>query len=176
MGKSCRPGSPPYRQVFCLAAMGGAKDGSDFRARKTAPMNRKSLHSVAQETEHASTIEAIFGEPAQRLPPCRLLRHPYDMSATLPTNEEAIAYESARECITHVIAIVSSELFGPEMNALSPGRVDALKAKIADLADERQRLRLSDTEGVARVREQYGRFAKQFSRAPSYPVDLSAIP
>lgn len=98
------------------------------------------------------------------------------MSATLPTNQEAIAYEAARECITHVMAIVSSELYGPEMNTLSPERVDALRGKLANLAVERQQLRLSDTGRIAKVREQYGRFVKQFSGAPSYPIDLSAIP
>lgn len=98
------------------------------------------------------------------------------MPTTRPTNDDTIAYESARECISHVMAIVSGELFGPDASTLSPERVDALKGKLADLAEERRQLRLLDTERIAKIREQYGRFVKQFSVAPSYPINLSAVP
>lgn len=91
------------------------------------------------------------------------------MPATLPTNEEAIAYEAARECITHVMAIVSSELFGPDMSTLSPERIDALKGKLAELAEERQQLRLSDTKRIAKIREQHGRFVKQVLGSSKLP-------
>lgn len=95
--------------------------------------------------------------------------------SNLPNRDEEIAFESARECISHVIAILSCELFGPAANSLPPERVNALKDKLAYLASVRQQLRMSDTLRINRIREEFGRFVRRHMEAPNNPADLGSV-
>lgn len=94
---------------------------------------------------------------------------------TQPTHEDTIAYEAGIECITHLMSLVSGELFGPEAHALSEERTNALRRTLEDLAAERRCLRLSDARRIAQIREQYGGLVRQFSKEPLQPIDLEAI-
>ncbi len=91
------------------------------------------------------------------------------------TRDDLLAYEVAVECIGHVMAFVSAELFGPSSAALSEDRADALKGKLADLAGERQHLHVGDAEHIAAIREQYGAIVRTFAQDMNRPVNLDAI-
>lgn len=95
--------------------------------------------------------------------------------SNLPNRDEELSFEAARECISHVIAILSCELFGPAANSLPPERVNALKDKLAYLASVKQQLRLSDTLRINRIREEYGRFVRLHMEALDSPADLDPI-
>jgi hypothetical protein len=69
------------------------------------------------------------------------------------TQDQAIAYEAARECIGHLIAIRISEL---HTGSPAPERAAELEADLARLQAERRALRLADEAEIARVREEYG--------------------
>lgn len=73
------------------------------------------------------------------------------------TQEEAIAFESARECITHLMAIQSS-LLCEEENKRNPDQtsIDKYKAELSRLFKERAALTVTNQTEVARVRSEYG--------------------
>jgi len=76
------------------------------------------------------------------------------------SQEEAIAYESACECINHLIALYSEEINNQE--AQVDTEQDArLKAARGGFATELRALHVSDREQVARIREEYGAFIRQ---------------
>jgi len=73
------------------------------------------------------------------------------------TQDEAIAYECAREAITHLRAIINHEM-EEESLKLSPDR-----QKLANLQDEHTRLfyeraalGVKDSEKIALIRKEYG--------------------
>jgi hypothetical protein len=68
------------------------------------------------------------------------------------TQDEAIAFECARECITHMMAICSGELH----NNPSDARCAELVAERSRLAGELRTLRLKDHAEIARIRSEYG--------------------
>jgi hypothetical protein len=69
------------------------------------------------------------------------------------TQDEAIAFESARECITHLMAIYTGELHNDNP---TPERRAELKAARARLAAELRGLHVHDHAEVARIRAEYG--------------------
>ena len=69
------------------------------------------------------------------------------------TQDQAIAFEAARECIGHLIAIRISEL---HTGSPAPERAADLEAELARLQAGRQELRLKDEANIVRIREQYG--------------------
>lgn len=69
------------------------------------------------------------------------------------TQEDAIAFESARECITHLMAICSADMTD---SRISCEELEGLRLRRSKLAAERAELRVSDTGAVARVRNVYG--------------------
>lgn len=69
------------------------------------------------------------------------------------TQEEAIAYESALECITHLRAILTAELHHDNP---TPARRAEIKAESARLFAERRALSVHDHAEVARIRRDYG--------------------
>lgn len=68
------------------------------------------------------------------------------------TQEEAIAFECARECITHMMAICSGALHDNP----SDERRAELVAERNRLAVEQRTLRLKDHAEIARIRTEYG--------------------
>lgn len=69
------------------------------------------------------------------------------------TQEEAIAFESARECITHLMAICSADMADSQ---ISCEELEGLRLRRSKLATERAGLRVHDREAVARIRAVYG--------------------
>lgn len=69
------------------------------------------------------------------------------------TQDDAIAFESARECITHLMAIWTALMDADELAA---DELSLLRAKRSALASERRRLRVEDRDEVARIRRVYG--------------------
>lgn len=79
------------------------------------------------------------------------------------TQDQAIAFEVARECITHMMAIYSGQL-AQERDKAEPDDVviAALLAERTRLAQERARLHVVDDAGVARATEVYGRAIREW--------------
>ncbi len=73
------------------------------------------------------------------------------------TQEDAVAFESARECLTDLIGFCSADLHA-ERNSGAPNetRIAALEYQMKSLATERSRLRGTDIEAIARIRNVYG--------------------
>jgi len=69
------------------------------------------------------------------------------------TQDEAIAYECACECTTHLRAIYTSELYN---DSPSPERRAALELEQSRLHEERRTLRVKDHDKIARIRSDYG--------------------
>ena len=69
------------------------------------------------------------------------------------SQEEAIAYECACECITHLRAIYTSEL---HLDNPSTERRAALELAQARLHEERRTLHVQDHAAIARIRSEYG--------------------
>lgn len=69
------------------------------------------------------------------------------------TQDEAIAYECARECITHMMAICTAELHN---DAPTEARRAELEAERARLAAELRGLHVHDHADIARIRQDYG--------------------
>jgi hypothetical protein len=78
------------------------------------------------------------------------------------TQEEAVAFECAREYLSDIIGIYSHELSGQEApDALSEDRARWLQAEIARLAELRRQLHVKDHDQVAEVRSVYGALWRQ---------------
>jgi len=73
------------------------------------------------------------------------------------TQDESIAFESARECITALMSIQSEMLSIAEAKGPA-GEADALRwrAKLSGLAKERASLQVKDDATISRVRREYG--------------------
>lgn len=69
------------------------------------------------------------------------------------TQDEAIAYESARECITHLMAICTDELHNGTPTAERRAELEAERHR---LAAELRTLRVSDHAEIERIRRDYG--------------------
>ena len=73
------------------------------------------------------------------------------------TQDEAIAYECAREVITHLRAILTGEI-AEENRKEQPDaqKLERLHAESSRLFRERAQLHVKDHEEIARVRAEYG--------------------
>lgn len=73
------------------------------------------------------------------------------------TQEEAIAYECAGECITDMMAIYSGQI-DDENRKEKPDadRLATLRAERSKLAQERAALHVHDHADIARIRAEYG--------------------
>lgn len=78
------------------------------------------------------------------------------------SQDEAISFQAARDCITDLLAIKFARLRELESSA---GPVteeqEVLAAEIHRLSDERRDLRLIDRAEIARIREDYGAMVRQ---------------
>lgn len=73
------------------------------------------------------------------------------------TQEQAVAFEAARECIGEVMAICAAELHTEESQAAPDACcLQALHADLASLGAERAALRVDDSDHIERVRGVYG--------------------
>lgn len=73
------------------------------------------------------------------------------------TQDEAIAFECARECITDVMAICSAAIADEERRGVpDTARLVELEAQLARLSSERAGLKVTDHDRVATVRREYG--------------------
>lgn len=86
------------------------------------------------------------------------------------TQDEAIAFESARETIGHMIAICSS-LMGKEESKPNPDRekIKLLREKQFSLAMERRELRLKDHKNIDRIEQEYGLKIRAFNEEGLWP-------
>ena len=77
------------------------------------------------------------------------------------TQEEAVAFECAREVITDLMAIQTGQI-AEESGKQTPdaARLAALRAERSRLAQERAGLHVGDHTHVARIRAEYGAFVR----------------
>lgn len=68
------------------------------------------------------------------------------------TQEEAIAFVCAKDCITDLIAV----LLARQNEASNAAEVQALWDRISQLSQERSTLGIHDHEEVARIEQEYG--------------------
>jgi hypothetical protein len=73
------------------------------------------------------------------------------------TQDDAIAFEAARECLTDMMAICSEAIAAQEALA-SPNQaaIEQLEVELARLGAEQRQLHLKDREAVARIRTELG--------------------
>jgi len=73
------------------------------------------------------------------------------------TQDEAIAFECAREAITHLRAILTSEIYD-ESKKTNPdkNRMDNLYKERSKLFLERENLHVEDQEKIKNIRQEYG--------------------
>lgn len=73
------------------------------------------------------------------------------------TQDEAIAFECAREAITHMMAIQTDQIFNEASKAAPDAdHLASLRAERSRLAQERAALHVQDLAEIARIRTQYG--------------------
>ena len=82
------------------------------------------------------------------------------------TQEQAVAFESARECITDLAGIYTGLIEDERHKATPNARVIAsLREKRSALVRERAALHVQDAADVARVRREYGAQIRAFRAA-----------
>jgi hypothetical protein len=73
------------------------------------------------------------------------------------TQDEAVAFECARECITDMMAICSTAIADEERRpAPDAVRLAGLEENLAELARERAALTVGDQDKIAAIRRDYG--------------------
>lgn len=82
------------------------------------------------------------------------------------TQDEAINYECARECITDLMGIFSTEIDDEESSS-SPdqAKIEDMLATRTSLARERMALRLEDHDHIAEIRSVYGARIRAYREA-----------
>lgn len=79
------------------------------------------------------------------------------------TQDEAIAFECARECINDMIGICSSEIADEEeQEHPNQVKIAEIEARRFALAIERCNLTLKDQKQIARVRKEYGAWIRNY--------------
>lgn len=88
------------------------------------------------------------------------------LTKPLWTQEQAIAFESARECITDLAGIYTALIEDARGQAVPDEvRIQSLRAKRSALVQERSELRLHDGDRIAEIRRIYGKQIKAFRAA-----------
>ena len=73
------------------------------------------------------------------------------------TQDEAVAFECARECITDMMGICSTAIADEENQPVPDAiRLAVLEKNLADLARERAALTVADQDKIATIRREYG--------------------
>ncbi len=79
------------------------------------------------------------------------------------TQDQAVAFECARECIVELMAICSAELGDLDGQVdVCADRVNRQEQRLADLAAELRHLHLADTDNIERIRRDYGRQVREY--------------
>lgn len=91
---------------------------------------------------------------------------------TLWTQDEAIAFESARECLSDLMSICTSAIRKAMNEDPDSPKIERLQKARSRLASERQALRLSDRVRIDKARHTYGAMVRSFRDAGSLDVDL----
>jgi hypothetical protein len=79
------------------------------------------------------------------------------------TQDQAVAYECARDCITHLMSCYSALIEDGLRRDIAPLELDAYEREIKRLAQERQELRVHDDVAIERIRKEYGQLVKEMS-------------
>jgi hypothetical protein len=80
------------------------------------------------------------------------------------TQDEAIAFEVAREAINHVMSIYTTQIADERRKPVpDEAKIAALSARRSELHRERTDLRLKDQAKIARVRQEYGAFVRDWN-------------
>jgi predicted transcriptional regulator len=80
------------------------------------------------------------------------------------TQDEAIAFEVAREAINHVMSICTSEIADEERKPEPDTAIIArFETRLTSLHRERTALRLKDHAEIARIRKEYGAFVRAWN-------------
>jgi hypothetical protein len=79
------------------------------------------------------------------------------------TQDQAVAFECARECIVELMAICSAELGDLDGQVdVCADHVNRQEQRLADLAAELRQLHLADTDNIERIRRDYGRQVREY--------------
>lgn len=79
------------------------------------------------------------------------------------TQQQAIAFESARECITDLAGIYTGLIEDARRQAFPDEiRIGSLRARRSALVQERAELHIQDEERIAEIRQAYGERIKAF--------------
>lgn len=82
------------------------------------------------------------------------------------TQKQAIDYECARECITALIGVYTSQIYQERASAsLDQAKIEHLNAEITRLFDERRNLQLTDDVEVSRINSEYGSLVRSAMEA-----------
>ncbi len=85
------------------------------------------------------------------------------LSDPLWSQDEAIAFEAARECLGDMMAICSAAIHEVKCTSQAdPQRLANLEAELAALAAERTSLHVGDHDGIARVRAFFGQRVREY--------------
>lgn len=83
----------------------------------------------------------------------------------LSAQEEAVAFECARECISDMMAIYSGRLAEEEAKPQPDcQQIELMRTERSRLARERSELRLHDHANVARIMNEYGAAVRAWAR------------
>jgi hypothetical protein len=84
------------------------------------------------------------------------------------TQDQAIAFECARDVITDMIGICSAAIAEEESKPVpDAARLAALEEAMARLGDERRSLRLFEHDKIARINKEYGEHVRKHRESPS---------
>lgn len=79
------------------------------------------------------------------------------------TQDQAVAFECARECITDMMGICSAKISDEEGRAAPDSvRLALLEQELSELAQERAALTIHDDDRVAKIRSEYGSKIRQY--------------
>jgi hypothetical protein len=87
------------------------------------------------------------------------------------SQDEAIAFECAREAISHLMAIYTARIAAQEVQR-APDDEDlaALQAERSRLARERAGLHVSSHVEIARIRAEYGAAVREWNSSSEFPT------
>lgn len=77
--------------------------------------------------------------------------------------DQAVAYECAQDCMTHLMACYSALIEDGLRSGMGPQGLDVYEREITRLAQERQALRVDDGEAIERIRKECGQLVKEMS-------------
>lgn len=104
---------------------------------------------------------------------------PVETSAPAWTQDEAVAFESARECITDWISVLISQIHQElSQTTADARRISELEDECTRLHAERSGLRVGDADRIAYVRAKYGTLVRQWRsvHAAELPSAMPAAP